>query len=323
MTSETILSVKDLKIDIIKKNGSVPLVRGLSFSVIKGESLCIVGESGCGKSVTALSILGLLPTPPFRLRDGSIIFKDKELTRLTSQDYQIIRGRMISMVFQEPMTALNPVFTIGEQIDEAISTHMDINRTERKQRIINLLSQVGVPEPEKRMNSYPHQLSGGLRQRAMIAMALSCDPELLIADEPTTALDVTIQAQILNLLKKLQKKYSLSLLLITHNLGVVAQVAKKVLIMYAGKIVEKADVKELFANPLHPYTKGLMASIPYATNVGLKRLLSIKGNVPPLDSIPPGCAFHDRCPSVMEICRHEIPRERLVGENRFVACHLY
>ncbi len=323
MTKEKILSVKDLKIDILKKKGSVPVVRGLSFSMIKGESLCIVGESGCGKSVTALSILGLLPTPPFRLRAGSIIFRDKELTKLTSQDYQTIRGRMISLVFQEPMTALNPVFTIGEQIDEAISTHMDINRAERKQRIINLLSQVGVPEPEKRMNSYPHQLSGGLRQRAMIAMALSCDPELLIADEPTTALDVTIQAQILNLLKKLQKKYGLSLLLITHNLGVVAQVAKKVLIMYAGKIVEKANVRELFADPLHPYTRGLMASIPYSTSVDLKRLPSIKGNVPSLDSIPPGCAFHDRCPMVMEICRHEIPRERAVGENRFVACHLY
>ncbi len=298
-------------------------VRGLSFSVKKGENVCLVGESGCGKSVTALSLLGLLSTPPFNLRSGKIVFEGIDLMELTPSELCSIRGKKIAMIFQEPMTALNPVFTIGDQISEAMTTHVRLAKRQIRERIIELLKQVGMPAPEERITTYPHQLSGGLRQRAMIAMSLACQPKLLIADEPTTALDVTIQAQILELLNRLQRQNDLGLLLITHNLGVVAQIAHRVIIMYAGKIVEEGLTDDLFDNPLHPYTQGLLDSVPYGIPPDSKRLVSIPGNVPALDSIPSGCAFQDRCPRVMDICKKIEPEDLLLENNRRVSCHLF
>lgn len=282
-----------------------------------------MGESGCGKSVTALSLLGLLPSPPFNVRRGKIVFDGTDLMDLTPGQLCDIRGNEMAMIFQEPMTALNPVLTIGDQISEAITTHVKLPKKQVRERIIELLNQVGMPVPEERITTYPHQLSGGLRQRAMIAISLACQPKLLIADEPTTALDVTIQAQILELLNRLQEQHNLSLLFITHNLGVVAQIANRVIIMYAGKIVEEALVRDLFDNPLHPYTQGLLNSIPYGIPADAKRLTSIPGNVPALDSIPSGCAFQDRCPKVMDICIKIEPEEICLKNNRRVVCHLF
>ncbi len=332
--SPELLSVQDIKIEIKTKKGPVYPVRGLSFSVKKGQSLCIVGESGCGKSVTAMSILGLLPKSTFRLVHGRILFDGTDLVKLPENLMRDIRGRRISMVFQEPMTALNPVFSIGDQIREAIVAHGVTNpvtdeATDEsgvqglRERIVGLLRLVGIPEPGRRYYSYPHELSGGLRQRAMIAMALACGPDILIADEPTTALDVTIQAQILDLIRQLRQKSGLGLVLITHNLGVVAQVAEKVLVMYAGEAVEEAPVDELFEDPLHPYTRGLLESVPYGLSQQRRRLRSIRGSVPPLDAIPQGCAFQTRCTQSMKICQEVEPPLSNLSPTRKVACHLY
>ena len=323
MSNDILLSVKGLEIEIRTNKGPVFPVRDLSFYIKKGESVCLVGESGCGKSVTALSLPGLLPSPPFNTRKGKIVFEDIDLMDLTPGQLCSIRGKEMAMIFQEPMTALNPVFTIGDQISEAITTHVKLPKKQVQERTIELLNQVGMPAPEERITTYPHQLSGGLRQRAMIAMSLACQPKLLIADEPTTALDVTIQAQILELLNRLREQHNLSLLLITHNLGVVAQIAHRVLIMYAGKIVEEALVRDLFDNPLHPYTQGLLDSVPYGIPADAKRLTSIPGNVPALDSIPSGCAFQDRCPKAMDICRKIEPEDLRLENNRRVSCHLF
>ncbi len=323
MNNNILLSVKGLEIEIRTNKGPVFPVRDLSFSIKKGESVCLVGESGCGKSVTALSLPGLLPSPPFRIRNGEIVFEGTDLMDLTPGQLCSIRGKEMAMIFQEPMTALNPVFTIGDQIAEAITTHLKLPKKQVQKWIIELLNQVGMPAPEERITTYPHQLSGGLRQRAMIAMSLACQPKLLIADEPTTALDVTIQAQILELLNRLREQHNLSLLLITHNLGVVAQIAHRVLIMYAGKIVEEALMGDLFDNPLHPYTKGLLDSVPYGIPADAKRLTSIPGNVPALDSIPSGCAFQNRCPKVMDICRKIEPEDFCLENGRRVSCHLF
>jgi peptide/nickel transport system ATP-binding protein len=323
VSDNILLSVKGLEIEIRTNRGPLLPVRGLSFSVKKGENVCLVGESGCGKSVTALSLLGLLSTPPFNLRSGKIVFEGIDLMELTPSELCSIRGKKIAMIFQEPMTALNPVFTIGDQISEAMTTHVRLAKRQIRERIIELLKQVGMPAPEERITTYPHQLSGGLRQRAMIAMSLACQPKLLIADEPTTALDVTIQAQILELLNRLQRQNDLGLLLITHNLGVVAQIAHRVIIMYAGKIVEEGLTDDLFDNPLHPYTQGLLDSVPYGIPPDSKRLVSIPGNVPALDSIPSGCAFQDRCPRVMDICKKIEPEDLLLENNRRVSCHLF
>lgn len=323
MSNNILLSVKGLEIEIRTNKGPVFPVRDLSFSIKKGESVCLVGESGCGKSVTALSLPGLLPSPPFRIRNGEIVFEGTDLMDLTPGQLCSIRGKEMAMIFQEPMTALNPVFTIGDQIAEAITTHLKLPKKQVQKWIIELLNQVGMPAPEERITTYPHQLSGGLRQRAMIAMSLACQPKLLIADEPTTALDVTIQAQILELLNRLREQHNLSLLLITHNLGVVAQIAHRVLIMYAGKIVEEALTGDLFDNPLHPYTKGLLDSVPYGIPADAKRLTSIPGNVPALDSIPSGCAFQNRCPKVMDICRKIEPEDFCLENGRRVSCHLF
>ena len=323
MSNNILLSVKGLEIEIRTNKGPVFPVREISFSVRKGESVCLVGESGCGKSVTALSLLGLLPSPPFKIRKGEIVFEHTDLIGLTPVQLCSIRGNEMAMIFQEPMTALNPVFTIGDQIAEAITTHLKVPKKQVRARVIELLVQVGIPAPEERVTTYPHQLSGGLRQRAMIAMSLACQPKLLIADEPTTALDVTIQAQILELLNRLREQHNLSLLLITHNLGVVAQIAHRVLIMYAGKIVEEALTGDLFDNPFHPYTQGLLDSVPYSIPADARRLTSIPGIVPALDSIPSGCAFQDRCPKAVDICRKIEPENLRLRNGRRISCHLF
>lgn len=323
MGNDILLSVKGLEIEIHTNKGPLVPIQGLSFYIKKGESVCLVGESGCGKSITALSLLGLLPSPPFKIKKGEVIFDGTNLIGLSPRQLCSIRGKRMAMIFQEPMTALNPVFSIGDQIAESITTHFRLPTRQVKERIIKILREVQMPAPEERISSYPHQLSGGLRQRAMIAMALACHPDFLIADEPTTALDVTIQAQILELLGRLREQENLSLLFITHNLGVVAQIAHRVLIMYAGNIVEEAPVKELFENPIHPYTQGLLASVPYGLPENARRLTSIPGSVPALDSIPQGCAFQDRCPKAMDICRRIKPEKSQVSKDRWVSCHLF
>jgi oligopeptide/dipeptide ABC transporter ATP-binding protein len=293
-----LLDVRDLKTYFFTDEGTSRAVDGISFTVPHGKTLALVGESGCGKSVTSLSILQLVPEPTGKIVSGSIEFDGMNLVELGESQMRKIRGNRISMIFQEPMTALNPVFTIGNQIDETIKLHQKLSRQDRRQLAVELLRKVGIPEPEARLDSYPHHLSGGMRQRIMIAMALASNPDMLIADEPTTALDVTIQAQILALLNDLQVQTGMSMLLITHDLGVVAQTAHEVAVMYAGKIVEYADVKDLFANPLHPYTQGLFTAIP---RLGMTkkstRLATIPGQVSSPTSFPPGCRFHPRCPS--------------------------
>ena len=304
----SILTVKDLKIGFVRGNLLTTIVDGVSFSLDKGSSLGIVGESGCGKSITALSIMRLLSSFG-RILNGQILFKGKNFLKLTEKQMRSIRGNVISMVFQEPMNSLNPVFTIGDQIAEAIvSHHSDMSKKEVQNKVIEMLNLVGISEAKKRMKQYPHQLSGGMRQRVMIAMALSCDPEILIADEPTTALDVTIQAQILKLIKELQDKLRMSLILITHDLGVVSKICDDVAVMYAGKFVEYAKVNEVFDNPKHPYTKGLLDSIPsLKLSQKKQKLTSIPGMVPSFEDLPKGCHFQDRCHFVQERCLENQP----------------
>lgn len=316
-----ILEVKNLKTQFRIKGGKFNAVDGIDFSIEKGEILAIVGESGCGKSVTSLSILGLIPNPPGRIIDGEILFKGEDLIKKNKRQLQDIRGDKISMIFQEPMSSLNPVFTVGRQISEALTRHKKLNKKDAIKKAIEMLTLVGIPSPEERINDYPHQLSGGMSQRVMIAMALCCDPELLIADEPTTALDVTIQAQILDLMVKLKNKLNTSILLITHDLGVVAETADRVVVMYCGKIVESALVLELFDKPLHPYTEGLLKSIPKIDGDD-ERLFMIPGMVPNPLHMPKGCAFSSRCNKCMDICRKEIP-ELVDFEGRKVRCFLY
>lgn len=317
MTMSPILEVKNLKTSFFTSQGEIKAVDDVSFEVYKGKTLAIVGESGCGKSVTSLSIMRLIAEPPGKIVGGQILFESKDLTRATQEELRKIRGNRISMIFQEPMTSLNPVFTIGNQIEEAILLHQKVNKVEARKIAIEMLKLVGIPAPEKRVFDYPHQLSGGMRQRVMIAMALSCNPDILIADEPTTALDVTIQAQILELLKDLQKRLGMALVLITHDLGVVAETADEVIVMYAGHIVEKAPVQQLFKNPKHPYTRGLLNSIP---KPGSKRLETIAGMVPHLLKLPKGCRFADRCAHVSDECRAQDPSIREVGPQHLVRC---
>ena len=297
-----LLEVKNLRTSFFTGDGVVHAVDNVSFNVRKGEALALVGESGCGKSVTAASIMRLV-APPGRITAGEIRFKGKNLADLSEREMRKVRGNDIAMVFQEPMTSLNPVFKIGAQLSEAIRIHRDVSKKEAWRISGEMLELVAIPDPIKRLDDYPHQLSGGMRQRVMIAMALSCDPELLIADEPTTALDVTIQAQIMELLSNLQQKLGLAILLITHDLGVVAEFCERVIVMYTGRVVEEAPVRELFANPGHPYTRGLLKSLPNVSATGApSRLPTIKGMVPPLTALPQGCKFNPRCPDVMEIC---------------------
>jgi oligopeptide/dipeptide ABC transporter ATP-binding protein len=321
-----LLEVTDLRTHFPTRAGVVRSVDGVSFSVGEGELLGLVGESGCGKSITALSIMRLI-SPPGKIVSGSIKFKGEELTTASNERLREIRGNDIAMIFQDPMTSLNPVFTVGEQIAEALRLHRKLDRKAAWAAAIDAMREVSIPSPERRVDDYPHQLSGGMRQRVMIAMALACDPELLIADEPTTALDVTIQAQILELLDELRRSRKLAVLLITHDLGVVAEVADRVCVMYTGKIVEESDVDEIFAHPKHPYTQGLLRSVPKLTEVGIakaERLQTIDGTVPSPTNLPDGCHFAPRCEFAMEKCRHgEIPLYFLLSGGSQVRCVLY
>ncbi|WP_313756338.1 ABC transporter ATP-binding protein [Tissierella sp.] len=325
MVENQILNIRNLKTYFYTDKGVVPAVDDVSIQVNKGQIVGIVGESGCGKSVTSLSILQLIDLPG-KIVDGEIIFNGENLLNYSKAKMRSIRGNKISMIFQEPMTSLNPAYTVGKQVAEVMLIHnKKITKNEAKKIVINMFEHVGIPEPEKRYNSYPHQLSGGLRQRVMIAMALVCRSRLLIADEPTTALDVTIQAQILNLMKNLQKQIDTSIILITHNLGVVADMCDYVYVMYAGKVMEQGDVFELFDSPLHPYTEGLLKSIPKANNddVKLERLYSIKGIVPNLLYLPKGCRFSPRCDYAMDICREKEPELVDSGNGHLVRCFKY
>jgi oligopeptide/dipeptide ABC transporter ATP-binding protein len=304
----TLLEVKNLRTQFTTDDGRFFAVDDVSFKLEAGKTLGIVGESGCGKSVTSLSVMQLIQ-PPGKIESGEILFSGKNILNFSDSEMRKIRGKEIAMIFQEPMTSLNPVFTIGNQIDEVIALHFPEKSTEQiKQRTIEMLKIVGIPLPEQRYHEYPHQLSGGMRQRVMIAMAMSCNPKLLIADEPTTALDVTIQAQILDLMRKLQKEFSTGMILITHDLGVVAEMCSDVMVMYAGKVVEYGTVEDIFCRPKHPYTKGLLESIPhFETGQKLKRLKTISGLVPSLLSLPKGCRFQDRCQYAEADCKSQEP----------------
>ncbi|MCQ1529235.1 MULTISPECIES: ABC transporter ATP-binding protein [Lutispora] len=319
---ENILKVNNLKTYFYTEEGVLPGVDGVDIEVNKGETLAIVGESGCGKSVTSLSILRLIPNPPGKIVEGEILYKGKDLLKLSEREMRGIRGNDISMIFQEPMTSLNPVFTVGKQIMESLMIHQKMNKSQARERAIEMLKLVGIPLPERRVDNYPHQLSGGMRQRVMIAMALACSPKILIADEPTTALDVTIQAQILRLMCDLKAKTDTSIILITHDLGVVAQIAENVMVMYAGKAVEYSDVKSLFKNPLHPYTRGLLNSIP-KINSEQEKLYNIEGNVPSPRNYPKGCRFSPRCDEAESACFDKEPELINVGDSRRVRCWKY
>lgn len=316
-----ILEVKDLVSAFQTEAGLLRAVDGVSFSLKKNSVLGIVGESGCGKTVTALSIMRLLPKPSGQYLNGQILFKDMDILKLSPEELHHIRGNNISMIFQEPMTALNPVQTIGKQMAETFVLHNpDMNREDILRESIELMQKVGISDPDKKINEYPHQLSGGMRQRVMIAMALSLKPSILIADEPTTALDVTIQAQILELIKALQKDTGMSMIFITHNLGVIAQLSDVVAVMYAGRIVERAPVEKLFSEPAHPYTKGLFASIPQLDTERKSRLATIEGAVPAISEYPEGCRFQNRCPEVFDRCINEYPGEVCVSDEHYASC---
>jgi peptide/nickel transport system ATP-binding protein/oligopeptide transport system ATP-binding protein len=317
-----LLQIKDLQTYFFTYEGVVKAVDGVSLSIKKGETLGLVGESGCGKSVTALSIMRLIQSPPGKIVGGHIYLEETDLLSLSEKEMRKIRGKKISMIFQEPMTSLDPMFTIGNEIMEVLKLHQGLNKEEARKKAIDALKTVRFPDPENRIDNYPHELSGGMRQRAMIAMALSCNPALLIADEPTTALDVTIQTQILRLINDLRKDFKTAVLLITHDLGVIAESCENVALMYAGYVVESSDVNTFFSNPLHPYAKGLLKSIPRLDKT-IKRLDIIKGRVPNLLEIPSGCPFHPRCKHCFEKCTQELPKLINIEKNHTVRCHLY
>ncbi|WP_330543715.1 ABC transporter ATP-binding protein [Aeromonas hydrophila] len=317
-----ILEVRDLAVEFAVDDGKIKVLDGVSFKVAPGQTLGVVGESGCGKSVTSLAIMGLLPKPHGQVVAGSIRFQGEELLSLAPDQMYKVRGNRISMIFQEPMTALNPVQTVGDQLMEVFRLHRpDYSKAQRREAAIAMLQKVGIPEPAQRFAVYPHNLSGGMRQRVMIAMALACEPALLICDEPTTALDVTIQAQILELMKELQAQTGMAIIFITHDLGVVAELCDEVVVMYAGRAVEQADVFELFDHPRHPYTHGLMSSIPRLEDEPKSLLKTIKGQVPALHEMPAGCRFSNRCPHATEICVSAIPATEQLAERHGVACH--
>lgn len=316
-----ILEVKDLQVSFDTYAGEVKAVRGVTFDLYKGECIGIVGESGCGKSVTAQTVMRLLPKNA-RIKNGSLSFNGLDVTKLNEKEMQSIRGAEMGMIFQDPMTSLNPTITIGKQITEGLMKHQKMSSANAKKRAIEMLGLVGIPSPETRVDQYPHQFSGGMRQRAMIAIALACNPHLLIADEPTTALDVTIQAQILELMRELQSKLDTSIILITHDLGVVAQMCSRVIVMYAGKVVETGTVDEIFSNPQHPYTKGLLKSVPRLDQKKDEPLVPIFGTPPDLIQPPKGCGFCARCDYAMSICRDAIPEETKVSETQSVSCWL-
>ncbi|MEI5908538.1 ABC transporter ATP-binding protein [Bacillus spongiae] len=317
-----LLKVEELRTTFYTDDGEIPAVDSISFDIHKGEILGVVGESGCGKSVTSLSVMGLVPSPPGKIDGGKILFKEEDLVQVSESRMRDLRGNEIAMIFQEPMTSLNPVFTIGNQLIEAIRIHKKWSKGKAKQRAVEILKQVGLPRAEELLSEYPHQLSGGMRQRVMIAMAMACEPELLIADEPTTALDVTIQAQILALMKKLNEDTNTAVMLITHDLGVVAEVCERIIVMYSGKVVEQGTVKEIFQNPQHPYTKGLIQSVP-DMRYKKDKLYSIPGNVPKPGSIKSGCRFAPRCEVALERCTTETPELYKTGNEHCTRCFLY
>jgi len=324
-----LIKVKGLKTYFYTEDGVGRAVDGVDFTIEREKTLGMVGESGCGKSVTALSIMRLIPTPPGRIEAGEILYHQNgdviDLTKLDPKgpEMRSIRGNEIAMIFQEPMTSLNPVYTIGKQIMEAIILHQRLRKKEARKKAIEMLHAVGISSPEQIIDEYPHQLSGGMRQRAMIAMALSCNPSLLIADEPTTALDVTIQAQVLDLMNNLRTEFKTAILFITHDLGVIANMADDVVVMYLGRIVEGAPVRDIFHDPKHPYTQGLMNSIPSLTSTRKERLTPIEGIVPDSFEVPQGCGFEPRCPHAMEICRNQIPQLKEVAPGHLAACWLF
>lgn len=318
--TETVLEVKDLKTYFYTPDGVVKAVDGINLSIKRGSLLGIVGESGCGKSMTAMSILNLVPQPPGRIVSGEILYEGKDILKLKESEMRAIRGAKISMIFQEPMTALNPVFTVGEQIAEALRVHKGMSRREAMDKAAELLSLVNIPSASDRVRDYPHQLSGGMRQRVMIAMAISCSPSIVIADEPTTALDVTVQAQVLDLLKQLMKKMGMSMILITHDLGVIAEVANDVAVMYAGRIVEYTSTEALFAAPTHPYTEGLLNSIPRFNEKKRERLKTISGIVPRLLDLPAGCKFYGRCGIAIDRCKNEEPLLKETAKGHLTRC---
>ena len=319
---DLLLQVENLRTRFRVRDGIVRAVDGVSYAIERGKTLGLVGESGCGKSVSALSLMRLI-RPPGEITDGKVKWQGRDLLALTDREMRAVRGNEISMIFQEPMTALNPVFTAGNQINEVLRLHRDFSRSERYERILEVLRLVGIPQPEQRIKAYPHELSGGMRQRVMIAMALACEPQLLLADEPTTALDVTIQAQILELLREIKGRTGMALLLITHDLGVIAEIADDVAVMYTGQVVEYADVDSLFAAPKHPYTQGLMRSIPTLATDRTERLSTISGSVPHMMRLPLGCLFQSRCPDAMNVCRDNRPELQRLDDGRLVRCHLY
>lgn len=317
---DTILEIEELQTHFFTSAGTVKAVDGVSYNVAKGETVAVVGESGCGKSVTAMSILRLIPWPPGKIIGGQIRFDGQDLLSLSDKEIRDIRGRDIGMIFQEPMTSLNPVLTIGLQLTETMITHMDISEEDARKRAVELLGMVGISEPERRLEQYPHHLSGGMRQRVMIAMALSCEPKLIIADEPTTALDVTIQAQILELMKDLTRKLHVAMIIITHNLGVVARYSDHVNVMYAGKVIEKGSARDIYYNPRHPYTLALLKSVPRMDQPRQEKLDPVEGQPPDLSMLDAGCSFRPRCRFATERCANEFPPLEQVGEEHFTAC---
>jgi oligopeptide transport system ATP-binding protein len=315
-----LLDVRDLRTQFFTQDGVVRAVNGVSFYVNQGETLGIVGESGCGKSVSVLSVMRLIPQPPGKIVGGEVIFDGRDLLKLSNDEIRQVRGNQIAMIFQDPMTSLNPVLTIGRQIGEALELHLDMKRDVARKRSAELLEMVGIPQAEERLDDYPHQFSGGMRQRAMIAMGLACNPQLLIADEPTTALDVTIQAQIVDLVKRLRDEIGMAVIWITHDLGVVAGLADRMMVMYAGFVVEEATVKEVYANPRHPYTIGLLGSLPRLDELRRDKLDSIEGLPPDLIALPEGCPFEARCIYAIEKCKMERPELEPVGPRHRIAC---
>ncbi len=321
--TEDLLRVENLSTHFITKAGTVKAVDGVSFNVKKGQTLGIVGESGSGKTITVMSIMRLIPQPPGKIVAGEVIFQGEDLLKKTEKEMRKIRGNEISMIFQDPMTSLNPVMTVGQQIMEAVLFHQRVTKKIAKQKALEVLNKVGIPEPEQRLGEYPHQFSGGMQQRVMIAMALACSPKLLIADEPTTALDVTIQAQILELMNELQRDFNTSVIMITHDLGVVAEVCEEVLVMYAGNPVEKTSINRLFESPKHPYTLGLLRSLPKLGDAQKERLIPIEGNPPDLHILPPGCNFAERCDKRSEACLLDKPKFKEIEPGHWVSCHIY
>ena len=315
-----LLEVKDLRTQFHTREGLVYAVNGISYQLDEGETLGIVGESGCGKSVGVLSLLRLIPEPPGKIASGQALFQGKDLLKMSSEEIRHVRGAQVAMVFQDPMTSLNPVLTIGLQLTEGLELHMNMSKQQARDRAAELLGMVGIPQAADRLNDYPHQFSGGMRQRVMIAMALSCTPQLLIADEPTTALDVTIQAQIIELVKRLRDELGMAIIWITHDLGIVAGLAKRVIVMYAGFIIEEAQVKDLYSDPRHPYTLGLLGSLPRVDETQHRRLVSIEGMPPDLLGLPPGCPFAARCDFRIERCDKENPPLESVGPGHWKAC---